>query len=615
MKKRPVLVPVVSYGGGGATAVCSVHCEPVPTGESADQMPGGADKRVAPIAAPLLTANLFESGCRAALAVRKLGRRPRPFALWQRWRPHGWLESRRLVAADAIPATGPSAELGLALALLRPWGRDTGAVFATGSLSPVGKRQELRERDAAVYPVGELPAKLAEVLRQIGDLPRTADGCPRALCFTPLTVDESGVKVVDLPVVRQLREAGVEVVPVGWLSEAAQRLGCGRAPLMGRDWLALATFGIGLLFGGAWLWGGWDLPMAFAPPGGLAVLTEPFVVCHTTDGQGTIAQPLPREGPISLVGTGQKLAWNVRVGDLNAWDARLMRSFGSSGYRVLFAVVFADGKASLYNDSPAGGRQEATRDFRVQPGDEWVQWYQIPAEAAAGESALVILARRDWDFDLVSLKQVLDELARTPGPELVNRAVNYLKSQAPGFLTFQFALRRRAPDPCLPNPCAVWNLPLLPDLGDPRTLRLQLEHDADSSRGRTWRYYGLVMPESAQDSAAPLTLASLVAVQPPPQPLERLQLEGYSKPVYAFRDWFRSDTGNRQVLYLIRLPRPVSRLEALGFAFEPSDRRVSPAGMESKFHGTPARAVLPLDYVAGGFGADVLVCRARSPGH
>lgn len=464
MKRRPVLVPVVQAqterDAPARTAICTLWCEPAPRGEHPTDIPSDADLRLAPVAAPLLEANLFDSGCTAAMAVRKLGLAPPPLAIRQRLRPQAWLQGRRLYAADAVPTIGSSAELGLALALLLPCSRFRGLVMATGSLSepegcgtgstrpaepPVTAVHPSMDTDTSVYPVGALADKLAR-LREHACAVRDGGG-PAVICFTPRT-DAAGVPTEDLPETQALRDLGVAVVPVGSLGEAVDRLGCRRWPWLVTDWLALGLVGALAVGAALWVWRDWPIPLAFERGGGEAGYTEPFIACVAPDERYTLAKPLPRRGVIAGIGAGDKLTWTVGVGDPRAWDAQVLRRFGSAGYHLLFAVVFADGKVELQDHTPAGGQRAASPSYRVAPGDPWAQWYEVPQASAEGEAALVILARRDRPFDIDRLHRGLDAVAGAPAPERRNRALGYLETQAPGFLYFQFDRWSHVPSPC-----------------------------------------------------------------------------------------------------------------------------------------------------------------------
>lgn len=450
MERRQLYVPVVSYppDARGSVALCSLWCEPAGSGEPPRDVPSDADKRLAPVAARLLSANLFQSGCTAAMAVRKLGLRLGRLAFWQRLRPYAWLESRRLCAGDSIPAVGSSAELGLALALLLPHARYQGPVFASGSLS--GDSPELRERDTAVGTVGGLEQKLGEVLRRAEGLLAGVRG--PALCFTPLR-DEEGRPVAELTPAARLRELGVEVVPVAWLSEAVARLGCGRVPLLAADRLALAA-GLALILGlgaggAARLWRDFPIPLAFERGGGEAVAREPYLACGSRDGRHLLPHPIVRRDQIPRLPPGQHLAWSVSVGAADAWDARVMAALGSRGYYLLFAVLAADGSSILIHQAPADGRQGTSAPYRAVPGTLWEQWFQIPRDLAPGETLLLILARRDRGFDPEALGQALRSgSGPRGGTDWLNQAVHLLQAQAPGSLVYQFDRSGDVPDPC-----------------------------------------------------------------------------------------------------------------------------------------------------------------------
>jgi hypothetical protein len=455
MERHTVYVPLVRYrrsrDDAGEAAICELWCEQRGAGEPRGDVPCDADRRVAPIAAPLLASHLFEAGCAAAMAVRKLGTLPPRLGLWQRLRPYAWLESRRLHAAGAIPHLGDSAELGLALALLLPKSRHDASILATGSLT--GDAPELRERDAAVFPVGAVEEKLADILRRVQAGTFTpSNRWGRVPFFTP-RADERGRPVAELAVAAQLKEAGIEVVPISWLSEAARRLGCERAPLLPADRVSLATailLALGLAAGGAAsLWRHYPIPLAFVRGGGEAIDPEPFLACITPEGLHSAPRPVPRSDQIPRVRTGQQIAWAVRAGDRGHWDARLLDTFGSEGYSLLFAVISQDGRLLLADRAPAGEEQASSPPYRVRPGGVFEQWFQIPGELGAGEHALAILAARNGGFDTNALGRALRAGAGAPnGADFVNRAVNFLQSQAPGFLVYQFSKSDDVPDRC-----------------------------------------------------------------------------------------------------------------------------------------------------------------------
>lgn len=466
MKARHVLIPVVTERRGDDvtvhTALCRAWSEPTAHGAPARNVPSDADLRLAPVAAPLLNSgstHLFDSGCTAIMAVRKLGLDASRWALWQWLRRYAWIDSRQLYAADTLPDLGHSAELGLALALLAPIAGFRGTLMATGSLTPpdevltvqgdpLGVRvqhtpahRELRDTDAPVYAVAQTAAKLR---RLAASWPGGSGG---ALCFTPIQ-DRNGDLVDTLPETRALRAAGIEVVPVASLGEAARRLECRRWPLLLADWAALTLLAI-LVVGAAFLiWRAWPIPLAFERGGGAAGYSEPFIACITPDERHTRPKALPRADAIARIGPGQKLAWTVKVGNAEAWDARLLRVLDPLGYYLLFAMVFADGTVELQDHAPAGKERAASPAFRAVPGEPWQQWVEMPITGAPGEHTLVVLARRGRPFDIRALRHGLDTLDLESRSDKINAAVNYLQAQAPGFLDFQLDRSDHAPDPC-----------------------------------------------------------------------------------------------------------------------------------------------------------------------
>ena len=311
--------------------------------------------------------------------------------------------------------------------------------------------RELSATDTPVYPVAHLGPKLAELAIRVRKLAGDRAGHPKALCFTPLT-DEHGSAAEDLPEARALVDLGVEVVPVAGLEQAARRLGCRYWPWLTGDLVALAlTAGLlGMLTIGAALyaWRHWPLPLTFERGGGIAAAAEPYVACITPDGRYAIPTPLPRDNAIPVIGPGEKLAWDVRVGDADAVDARLMKALGHTGYHVLFAVVFADGQTEIRDYTAPTSDQPLSLPNRVPAGRVWDQWYQIPAQSADGEAGLVVLARRDHPFDIPALRRALDAHQGAPAAERVGRAVSDLRSQAPGFIFFQFDRRSHVKSPC-----------------------------------------------------------------------------------------------------------------------------------------------------------------------
>jgi len=122
------------------------------------------DKDWDAVAAPLRKVGLYQAGCAAASAARKLGVRRPPTALYQQVSRLAWIDHQRLHPATAQgPTEGRSAELGLALVLLMcACGSPARQVIATGALG--GQPAGVVHDDVEVLPVASLSEKLQLIL-------------------------------------------------------------------------------------------------------------------------------------------------------------------------------------------------------------------------------------------------------------------------------------------------------------------------------------------------------------------------------------------------------------------------------------------------------------------
>ena len=333
--RRTVHIPIVQPGGrslagdGGEDRLVEVYTQhyafdPLTKQEEAASREVDAkarDKDWDRVAAPLRKVGLYQAGCAAASAVRKLGIRQPLTAMYQRISRLAWIEGQRLQSAGARgPSEGRSAELGLALVLLMcASGSRHRQIIATGALG--GQPRGVVEDDVEVLPVGSLPEKLRLVgtLAQHGGLPGVGSG-GEMLFFTPRRFEQDGLwsEVESLPEVLGLKECGVRVVPVERLSEAAAELRALRARHLFHDHLAQAMIALLLLV--ALTGYGWSMvrerpiPMAFVPGGGAALDPEPYQACFTKDG-GFYPIPLEREGLARSIPVGETLGWRVRIGE------------------------------------------------------------------------------------------------------------------------------------------------------------------------------------------------------------------------------------------------------------------------------------------------------------
>jgi hypothetical protein len=393
------------------------------------------------VAAPLRKVGLYQAGCAAASAVRKLGIRQPLTALYQRISRLAWIEGQRLQPAGARgPSEGQSAELGLALVLLMcASGSRHRQVIATGALG--GQPHGVLEDDVEVLPVGSLPEKLRLVstLAQHGGLPGVGSGT-EVLFFTPRRFEQDGLwsEVETLPEVARLKELGVRVVPVERLSQAASELKALRARHLFHDHLAQAMVGLLLMVGLAGY--GWSalrqqpIEMTFLPGGGAALDPEPYQACFTPDG-GFYPIPLGREGLARSIPVGETLGWRVQVGAPPNGRSGVASWLAPDEYYVAQVMVSERSRAKVIVPQRAG-----TEVITVPPGGIWEWGWQLNDETE--NNGLVLLAQAEEPFDPEALRAALVE--RFPpaagggedGEMDVTAAINFIAGKAPGAATF-----------------------------------------------------------------------------------------------------------------------------------------------------------------------------------
>jgi hypothetical protein len=453
--RRSVHIPIVQPGGRSAAErgtedrlieVYTQHYafDPLTKLEEAQAQAVDAkarDKDWDRVAAPLRKVGLYQAGCAAASAVRKLGIRAPLTALYQRIARLAWIEGQRLQSAGAQgPSEGRSAELGLALVLLMcAAGCRDRQVIATGALG--GQPHGVVEDDVEVLPVGSLPEKLRLVLTlaRHDALPGVESG-QEVLFFTPARFQEDGrwTEVESLPEARQLNEFGVRVVPIERLSEAAGQLHalCTRHLVHDRVLQgALATLlVVGIVGYGWWVLAEQPVAMSFLPGGGAALRPEPYQACFTGDG-GFYPVPLERKGLAHAIPAGETLGWRVRLGDPPEQQGGLARWFAPERYHVAQVIIseFSPTKVMVPQIPGAGA-------VTIEPGEIWEWGWQLNERLE--NNALVLLAQPETPFDPDALRarliEAFPDAAGSPeGPGVdVTAAVNFLAAQAPGSARF-----------------------------------------------------------------------------------------------------------------------------------------------------------------------------------
>jgi hypothetical protein len=398
------------------------------------------------VAAPLRKVGLYQAGCAAASAVRKLGIRRPPTALYQRISRLAWIEGQRLHPAGAQgPTEGRSAELGLALVLLMcASGSRDRHIIATGALE--GQPAGVTEPDVEVKPVGSLPEKLRLVLAlaRHGALPGTEKG-RELLFFTPCRFQDnegSWRDVAELAEVAELQACSVRVVPVARLGEAAAVLKAHRTRHLPGDRVAASVLIALLLATGLGM--AWQnlqethVPMAFMPAGGDARVPQPFLACFTPDG-GFYPVALGRDGIGYTVPGGATLAWRVRIGQPVEERQGLAAWFAPEAYYVAQVMVSEHSRAKVIVPRLGGADP-----VQVPPGGIWEWGWKLNDHSEQAETnGLVLLAQGGRPFDPEVLRTRL--LERFPaaagdggdGPGLdVSAAADFVAAQAPGAVKF-----------------------------------------------------------------------------------------------------------------------------------------------------------------------------------
>lgn len=402
------------------------------------------------VAAPLRRNSpaLYQSGCVAANAVRKIHFKRRFFAFFQRVKPNAGVDSQRLYAVQAWgPTEGRSAELGLALALAAAvCGTNRMLVIATGALSAddANARQAnlFKSDDVKVHSVGGVVEKLSLILFELEDgIFRELAGQREIVVITPkffrTGLDVAWQPVEALAEVSALRALGVAVYPVDWLSEALSRLQADTAEYLFFDRLALwgmaLILGAVMVFGAINAWREADIPMAFIPVDSESA-AEPVQLCSYQ--QRHYALPLAKTQWVPTVQVSGVIAWRVAIGQQDGFDAALAKWLGFRGYYVALIVV-SEHSPATFDYAKADG---TTRPLIIPPGHSYEGWIKL--NETAETNALLLLARRYAPFDPHTLrerfKQWSQASAQADASFDVTAAVAMLKTLAPGSLVFPF---------------------------------------------------------------------------------------------------------------------------------------------------------------------------------
>ena len=404
------------------------------------------------VAAPLRKNSpaLYQSGCVAANALRKIPFKHRLFAFFQSIKPHAVIESKRLHSVTPWgPTEGCSAELGLALALAASiCGKGGRVIVATGALSSskhiANSSSVFRSADVKVQPVGSLVEKLNLLMFEI------QDGAfqeliinHKLLVITPKLFTHAGheQEVRTLPEVKKLHALGVKVVPVDWLSEALSAIKADTTQYLAFDRVIQIMLGLVIFLVvtmGSWLiWRDTEIPMAFISVSPDNLHAEPFELCAKDHQQ--YALPISKTLLVPTVPVNSVIGWRTHIGESDSVDSRLAELSGFQGYYIAVIVV-SEFSPTTFDYARVGN---TTEPLRVVPGQSYEGWVKLNNRAET--NALILLAQRHTQFDSNWLREQLQKRfpRSTESPagswrQDVDAATDFIKTLAPGSLIFPF---------------------------------------------------------------------------------------------------------------------------------------------------------------------------------
>ncbi len=404
------------------------------------------------VSAPLRQhgALLYQSGCVAANAIRKIGFQRKASALFQWMQPHAAVESKRLHAASAwAPSEGRSAELGLALALAASiCRRQRDIIIVTGALSTLDNEQEAQTRyraeDCKVHPVSALPQKLRFIQQQI-ELGAFHDlGTHRQIKLiipTHYRDQQRTLPTQQLSEISWLEQHGVKVVCVDWLSEALSAIDATTAHLLIYDRLAQAAASILIFFSAIFLilqmWQNAPVTMSFLSVNPDSLTAEPFELCIVDQRQ--FPQQINKSLLLPTLSSDSIIAWRAKIGNTHSFDARLNALLGFKGYFITLIVVSESSPVMIESIKT----EHASHALRVIPGNSYEGWIKLNGQAET--NALIILAQRTLEFDANQLRQQFaqrfpasSQLSSAIQTVNLDAAMDFFKSLAPGALVYPF---------------------------------------------------------------------------------------------------------------------------------------------------------------------------------
>jgi hypothetical protein len=369
-----------------------------------------------------------------------------------------------------------SSDLGFGLALLMElMGLRQPCLVATGNL---GNAQDTGKfDDVVVEPVSGVPEKLRAVLEK----KRSGAGFePLRLVFTPSQyyTPDGGLDLVErLEVVRELWEAGVEVVPVRTFSEAARRLGANdevldtvrnqavhrqerRKRIQRRVVTISGSVLAAILTVAAWMGVYLNKPVELTWESDFSPSTEatPFLECAGQDGEAAKPALIHKEGFTPIVPAHSRLSWQMRAGntsETDSWGYRVADWLGYGKYHLAAVLI---GETSGLGKEPVVIPQvseQSGEKQRLRPGQTWSYGWQLGETLES--SLLIVLVNRRHEFDAEALETGLRNYFNgSDGLKTgFSSVVEYLRKQSDGSIAFNFSIRSlRSPCP-LPQETSV----------------------------------------------------------------------------------------------------------------------------------------------------------------
>ncbi len=433
--RRTAFIPIVELGskflassGNTRSRLLEVYSE---QSRFSDALSDGKarDKNWDPIIAPLLPHKLYPAGLNAVGKVRKFGLK-KPFAAFYQWfKPQAWIEQQRLRCADGQgPTEGSSAELGLALALLMgAAGSKEMHVIATGRLAPklAGEALHNKDFDVKIYPVGSLLEKLRLVreLANAGKLP----GAPLRF-FIPDTGYAAGNTAVPVrehgemqQLITELAALNVQVIPIAWLSEAANILKIGKARVLFLDQMLRGLLAVSIIVLAGWSsyvwWRDRPIELVFLPDG-----EGPFIACVKKLEPRVIATFIGYYDKAvkpaicnyePCIPTHSVLAWKLKAGSNTGVDAELHQRTFFDGYYVAQIMLSEKSPHQILIPHNVNGEPK-----RIVPGTVWESGFGL--NDVEELNAMVLLAQRHEPFNQAELRTALEKMEQKSIPSLVD---------------------------------------------------------------------------------------------------------------------------------------------------------------------------------------------------